>query len=115
MPKLKHRSTASREPRPALDGIGVWARFKGLTQLSWPKTFPLVQFPNAPLIVAFVAGEIAGIAHGAGRADARAVSYLALAIWAYLELVDGVNWFRHLLGLAYLISTAEHLARALHP
>ncbi len=114
MPKLKHRNTASRGPTPALEGIAVWARFKRLTQLSWPKGFPIVQFPNAPLIVAFLAGEVAGIAHGAGHADAQAVSYLAMVIWAYEELVDGVNWFRHLLGLTYVISTAAHLARALH-
>lgn len=114
MPKLKHRNTASREPTPALEGLAVWARFKRLTQLSWPKTFPIVQFPNAPLIVAFLAGEIASLTHGAGHADAQAVSYLAMVIWAYEELADGVNWFRHLLGLTYVISTAVHLARALH-
>jgi len=45
--------------------------------------------------------------------DARAVSYLAMTIWAYEELVDGVNWFRHLLGLFYILSTGVHLAAAL--
>ena len=54
------------------------------------------------------------MAHGSAHADAAAVSYLALAIWAYEELTDGVNWFRHLLGLAYAISTITHLAVALH-
>jgi hypothetical protein len=39
---------------------------------------------------------------------------LALGIWAYLELVEGVNWFRRMLGLAYVISTTVHLALALH-
>jgi hypothetical protein len=72
-----------------------------------------VQFPNAALIVAFVAGQAASRAQGVGHADAAAVSYLALAIWAYEELVHGVNWFRHLLGFTYLISTAVHLAIAL--
>ena len=43
--------------------------------------------------------------HGAGHADARAVSYAAMTIWAYEELVHGVNWFRHLLGLVYITST----------
>jgi hypothetical protein len=114
MPKLKHSDTAPRESRPALEGIAVRARFKRLTALSWPRSFPIVQFPNAPLIVAFLAGEAAGIAHGAVHADAAAVSYLAMVIWAYEELVDGVNWFRHLLGLAYVISTTTHLALALH-
>jgi hypothetical protein len=37
-----------------------------------------------------------------------------MAIWAYLELFSGVNAFRRLLGLAYTISTAVHLANALH-
>lgn len=114
MRKLEHSDNTPHEPRPALEGMAVWARFKRLTELSWPSSFPIVQFPNAPLIIAFLAGEAAGIAHGAGHADAAAISYLAMVIWAYEELVDGVNWFRHLLGLAYVISTATHLALALH-
>ena len=48
-----------------------------------------------------------------GSGARKAVSYLAMAVWAYAELVDGVNWFRHLLGLAYVVSTAVHLAAAL--
>ncbi len=36
-----------------------------------------------------------------------------MTIWAYEELAYGVNWFRHLLGLAYIISTGAHLAVAL--
>ncbi len=81
--------------------------------LSFPRRFPIVQFPNNPLIVAFVAGTLAAMLHGGGRDDARAVSYLAMVVWAYLELTHGVNWFRHLLGLAYVISTGVHLSRAL--
>lgn len=99
-------------PRP--NGVALWLRFKRLTQLGWPRSFPLVQFPNAPLIVAFLAGMVSGVAHGSAHADASAVSYLALTIWAYEELVHGVNWFRHLLGLACIVSTAVHLALALH-
>lgn len=112
--KLKPSDVTPRPPRPALEGVAPWARFKRLTELGWPRSFPLVQFPNAALIVAFIAGQAASLAHGAGHADAAAVSYLALAIWAYEELVEGVNWFRHLLGLVYLISTAVHLAIVLH-
>lgn len=80
--------------------------------LSWPRRFPVVQFPNNALIVAFLAGQVAMI-HGGGGVDARAVSYLAMTIWAYEELAHGVNWFRHLLGLAYIVSTGAHLAGAL--
>ena len=67
-------------------------------QFGWPRDFPLVQFPNGPLIVAFVSGVAAADDYGAGHRDAAAVSYIAMAIWAYEELVDGVNSFRHLLG-----------------
>jgi hypothetical protein len=92
----------------------VWSGFKRLTQLGWPRSFPIVQFPNAPLIIAFLAGQVAARVHGQGHADAAAISYLTLTVWAYEELFHGANWFRHLLGLAYVISTAVHLAMALH-
>jgi hypothetical protein len=72
-----------------------------------------VQFPNAPLIIAFLAGQVAVRTHGASHAYAAALSYLAMAIWAYGELFHGVNWFRRLLGFGYAISTAVHLALAL--
>jgi hypothetical protein len=91
-----------------------WLRFKRLTQLGWPRSFPLVQFPNAPLIIAFLAGLAAARIHGSGHFYLASLSYLAMAIWAYEELLHGVNWFRHLLGLAYAISTLVHLALALH-
>jgi hypothetical protein len=91
-----------------------WRAFKRLTQLSFPRSYPIVQFPNAPLILAFTSGLVALNSHGREHAYAQAVSYLAMAIWAYLELFQGVNAFRRLLGLAYTISTAVHLANALH-
>ena len=99
--------------RPKLGPRALGRAFKRLTQLGWPRRFPIVQFPNAPLIAAFIAGQAAGQTHGAIHAYASAISYLALAIWAYEELVHGVNWFRHLLGLGYAISTLVHLALAL--
>lgn len=102
-----------RNLRPALSPLAIWRAFKRLTQLGWPRRFVIVQFPNAPLIVAFIASETAKHTHGSSHAYASAVSYLAFAIWAYLELVEGVNWFRRLLGLAYVISTTVHLALAL--
>ena len=91
-----------------------WRAFRRLTQLSFPRSYPIVQFPNAPLILAFVSGLVAQHLHGSDHSDAQAISYLAMAVWAYLELFHGVNTFRRLLGLAYMISTAVHLASALH-
>jgi hypothetical protein len=92
---------------------GLWRGFKRLTQLGWPRRFPIVQFPNAPLIIAFLAGAAAARTHNSGHAYLAAISFLAFGIWAYEELLHGVNWFRHLLGLGYGIATAVHLALAL--
>ena len=91
-----------------------WRAFRRLTQLSFPRSYPIVQFPNAPLVLAFISGLVAHHAHGQVHSDAQAVSYLSMAVWAYLELFQGVNAFRRLLGLTYTISTAIHLATALH-
>jgi hypothetical protein len=88
--------------------------FRRLTQLSWPRRYPLVQFPNAPLILAFLGGQAAHFLHGTPHSYASAVSYLAMIVWAYEELTHGVNLFRRLLGLGYSISTLVHLAVALH-
>jgi hypothetical protein len=94
--------------------LSVWSSFKRLTQLGFPRRFPIVQFPNLPLIIAFLAGEASKFVHGTGHTYAASVSYLALTIWAYEELVHGVNWFRHLLGLAYVIIVIVRVAHALH-
>jgi hypothetical protein len=102
--------TAAPAPPPP---AGPWPRYKRLTHLGWPKRFPLIQFPNIPLMVAFLAAEATHLARGSAHADASAISYLAMTVWAYEELIRGVNWFRRLLGLAYLGSTVVHLALAL--
>lgn len=92
-----------------LIGLGL----RRVAEFSWPHDFPIVQFPNVALLAAFASGQAAAMMHGDGHADAAAVSYAAMTIWAYEELVHGVNWFRHLLGLVYIASTVAHLAHAL--
>jgi hypothetical protein len=96
-----------------MDRTAALAGYRWVRGFGFPRSFPLLQFPNDPLIIASVAGLLAGILHGSASADAHAISYLAMAVWAYLEVAGGVNWFRHLLGLAYLVSTAVHLGSAL--
>jgi hypothetical protein len=102
-------------PRPAVVGAAVATRrtVRRVMALSFPASYPIVQFPNWPLIVAFLSGIVAHSSHGHLHDDAQAISYLAMAVWAYLELFAGVNTFRRLLGLAYTISTVLHLAAAL--
>jgi hypothetical protein len=94
--------------------VSVWLAFKRLTTLGFPRRFPVVQFPNVPLIVAFLAAEAATFLHGDAHFYARSASYLGMTIWAYEELVHGVNWFRHLLGLAYTAIMVMRVAHALH-
>jgi hypothetical protein len=95
--------------------LRAWLACKRLTGLSFPRRFPIVQFPNLPLIVAVLAGAAGKFLDGSAHSYAASVSYLAMTIWAYEELVHGVNWFRRLLGLAYVILLVVRVASALHP
>lgn len=62
--------------------------------------YTVAQFPNTPLAIAIVAAiasrffDEGSVAHGLSRA----IFYVALTIWAYMELADGVNAFRRALG-----------------
>jgi hypothetical protein len=85
-----------------------------LLAFSFPRRFPVVQFPNLPLALAFVGGQAASRLHGSAHFYAQGISYLSMAVWAYLELFEGVNWFRRLLGAFYVASTAVHLEHALN-
>jgi hypothetical protein len=94
--------------------LRVWPTYERLTELSFPRRFPVAQFPNLPLIAAILAGEIGKLLDGRAHSYAASVSYLAITIWAYEELVHGVNWFRRLLGLAFMILLIVRGADALH-
>jgi hypothetical protein len=94
--------------------LALWAGFKRLTAIGLPPRYPIVQFPNLPLIVAFFAGFAATRLHGEPHFYARAISYLGMTIWAYEELTLGVNSFRRLLGLTYAVIMVMRVAHALH-
>jgi hypothetical protein len=83
-------------------------------QAGWPRRFVLVQFPNPPLLVALAAGLAGRLSHGDAAAYADATGRLALGVFAYLELTDGANWLRRLLGatiLGHLVYTLGHALR----
>lgn len=82
-------------------------------QHGWPARFPLVQAPNAPLILALVGWLVAAPTDGSVHAYARATFYAALAAWAWQELVDGTNWLRRLLGAGMLVYVVARVADAL--
>jgi hypothetical protein len=94
--------------------LSAGAAYRRLTELSFPRRFAIVQFPNLPLIVTLLADAAGKFLHDGALSYTTAVSYLALTIWAYVELAQGVNWFRRLLGLAFLIYLIVRVAHALH-
>lgn len=65
-----------------------------------PRSFPIVQFPNRPLIATIVAAAIASGTRGRTSSMASRVSRLALLVWSAEEMVDGADWFRRLLGVS---------------
>jgi hypothetical protein len=87
----------------------LWRR----AQRGWPAEFPLVQFPNAPLIVALLAWAAAKLTEGAAHDVLRGIFTAGLGAWAVLELVRGANWARRLMGAAVLASLVIGLVRSL--
>ena len=82
-------------------------------QRGWPAGFPLVQLPNAPLLVAAAGWLVAALTGGLAHDVARATFYAGLAAWAWKELEAGVNWFRRVVGAAGLVFVVVRIAEAL--
>jgi hypothetical protein len=75
-----------------------------------PPRYPIAQFPNPPLILAFAGSGLAAVAGGTAHDVGRAVFIVGLGVWAWEEAVGGVNWFRRLLGAAALVWIVAGLA-----
>ena len=72
----------------------------------------LVQAPNLPLVVWLVARLLTWPLSGLAQKTAQVVAFGALFTWAWLELFQGVNYARRLLGLVVLgllvVSATKH-------
>ena len=79
-------------------------------QEGWPLRFPIVQFPNPPLLLALAGWGLAAAAGGTAHDVGRALFTVGLGVWAWEEAVDGVNWFRRLLGVGVFIWLVAALA-----
>jgi hypothetical protein len=79
----------------------------------WPASFPLLQLPNAPLLVALAALLVAAVTDGSAHAYARAAFYAALAAWAWAELAGGESWARRVLGAVGLVFVVLRVGAAL--
>jgi hypothetical protein len=87
---------------------GLWQR----GQHGWPASYPIVMFPNVPLLAAMLAYAGSTLASGDVANVLTAISRVALAVWAYLELTDGGNAVRRVLGLGFLAYVISTLATA---
>ncbi len=64
----------------------------------------LAQFPNIPLAIWLSTLVIARLVHASPWvAINEVVSFSALLVWAFLELVSGVTYFRRTLGLIVFV------------
>ena len=79
------------------------------------KKFVVLQFPNAPLIIAFVSWLTSRFTSGTYHTFSLFIFYVAGIIWAYGELVHGANWFRKLLGFVWIVMVIASLAIKLRP
>jgi hypothetical protein len=79
-------------------------------QRGWPPQFPVAQFPNPPLLLAFVGWGLAAASDGTPHEIGRVAFRVGLVVWAYGEMMRGVNWFRRLLGAGVLVWTLADLA-----
>jgi hypothetical protein len=84
----------------------LWRRGQG----GWPRRFPIAQFPNQPLLIAFAGWGLAALSSGTAHEVGRAIFTLGLAVWACGEAIGGVNWFRRLLGVGALVWIIANLA-----
>ena len=97
------RSTRSGSSTPQI--ADLWRR----GQEGWPRRFPIVQFPNPPLILALAGCALAAAAGGAAHDVGRVVFTVGLAVWALEEALGGVNWFRRLLGAGVFVAIVVSL------
>jgi hypothetical protein len=69
----------------------------------------IIQKPNPSLSIALVSYAISAFTSGILHRMGSTVFFIAISIWSYQEIVSGVNWFRRILGIVVLLSTAYSL------
>jgi hypothetical protein len=87
----------------------IWRR----GQHGWPASYPVMQFPNAPLLIALAGWLVAALTDGLVHHCARATFYTGLAAWAWKELEGGVNRARRAIGAAGLVFVIVKIYEAL--
>ena len=114
-------NTLGMDPSSPLLSLGIDAPAdahpEGLARLRFGslrlKGLVVAQFPNAPIAIWMLAAFSAKLLSGDAESVALAIASVALTAWAYLELAEGANWFRRLLGATALVYVVIELAGAL--
>jgi hypothetical protein len=72
----------------------------------------IIQWPNLPIVGWFLSMTVATfVASGSIKAGFLNVSLAFLAIWSYLEVTQGLSYFRRALGVIIGILTVYSLFR----
>ena len=79
-------------------------------QAGWPRSFPIAQFPNPPLLAAFAGWGLAAATEGTAHDVGRAAFTIGFGVWAWEEASQGANWLRRLLGSGALVWIVASLA-----
>lgn len=69
----------------------------------------IMQAPNVYIVVWFTATVVALLLSGRWQIAVHVVAVIALIIWAWLEITQGVNYFRKVLGVIVLAATVSTL------
>lgn len=75
--------------------------------------FIIAQFPNKWLWIMIITWPLSHIMPGQYGVLAKTVFYVAAVIWSYEEIINGVNWFRNLLGMGVMMMVMVSLASSL--
>jgi hypothetical protein len=89
-------------------------RWQKLSRLEGPPGFIIWQFPNPPLILALAGLLVGWFTTGTVHDVARALFVIGFAVFAWLELFEGVNWLRRLIGAGALLYLVVLLAGQLN-
>ena len=87
----------------------IWRR----GQHGWPASYPVMQLPNVPLLVALAGWLLATLTSGFAQHCARATFYTGLAAWAWQEIDDGANRARRAIGAAGFVFVVAKITEAL--
>ena len=93
--------------------MSAMRRIERYRRHGWPASYPVAQFPNAPLWIAMGMWGVSQLTDGAAHDYARAGFYSALSAWAWLEISDGSNLVRRAVGAGGLAFVVVKIGEAL--